>query len=93
MDEVGNEWFEDYYQKPTLRQSPKSYNEAASADFSRGAEIVGASVVAGLLITYLGYVKSYHQALEKHDKLSKLLYNPNAKVASGDRAKAILSQA
>ena len=41
----------------------------------------------GLVMSYYAVFKAYHQALERHTLLTQLLYNPNARVASGEIAK------
>jgi len=51
---------------------------------------MGIGVLLAGVISYAILFKSYKNALEKHHQMTELLYNPNARVASGKRAKQIL---
>jgi hypothetical protein len=55
-------------------------------------QTLGYSITAAFLIAYIVHFKSFMNALERHSNLTDLLYNPNARVAAGDRAKDILKQ-
>jgi hypothetical protein len=55
--------------------------------------IFSSLLVGGVLLSYVLSFKEYHKAVDKHSKLTELLYHPNAKVATGDQAKQILKAA
>lgn len=48
--------------------------------------------LVGFSLTYALMVRDYHKALEKHQALTDLLNNPNVRVASGEKAKLVLSE-
>mmetsp|Transcript_17951 Transcript_17951/g.12946 ORF Transcript_17951/g.12946 Transcript_17951/m.12946 type:complete len:104 (+) Transcript_17951:967-1278(+) len=55
-------------------------------------EFMGIGFVLSSVISYLVLIKSYRDALMKLSQMNDLLNNPNARVASGKKAKKILKQ-
>lgn len=49
-------------------------------------------LTTGISIAYYVTFKTYHTALGKMESLKKLLNNPNARVAAGDKGKSILNR-
>lgn len=64
------------------------------SQFKRNLKETGAFLaflVTGFFsIMYFVTFKTYHAALERHEKLTKLVKNPNARVAVGDQGEAVL---
>ena len=58
--------------------------------YNKTVKLLGVSLVAGFSVAYLILFRNYSKALEKHHSLTELLYNPNARVAAGEKAKSIL---
>jgi hypothetical protein len=48
------------------------------------------ALLGGISVAYLVLFRTYSKALAKHHSMTELLYNPNARVASGDKAEKIL---
>lgn len=49
-------------------------------------------LTTGISIAYYVTFRTYHTALSKMESLKKLLTNPNARVAAGDKGKSILKR-
>jgi len=55
------------------------------------ATYVGTTLFGVFVLTYVLAFRNYQLAVEKHQNLTDLFNNPNARVASGAKAKQILS--
>jgi hypothetical protein len=55
------------------------------------ATYMGTTFFFVFVLTYVLAFRNYHLAVEKHQNLTDLFNNPNARVASGAKAKQILS--
>lgn len=60
--------------------------------YAKTLKTLGIATIVGVSVAYLMLFKNFQKALEKHQSMTELLYNPNARVAAGERAKQILLQ-